>query len=283
MSVRPRRRSTSGSERKRPLSLSGATKVALAVSATAAVCLTAGVATGAIPGGGGKISACYTKIGGVLRVIDVEKASPERCTRFEESISWNQAGQPGPAGPAGPAGPKGDKGDKGEAGDRLSPEATTIQQQAEDTLSKAKLGKPKVSSKQAHQVANLEPAPGEAFQFLRSEKVQLADWFKTKQYTYLGRLVLPKGRFGVTLTARASATAGAPDYPSTYQGRVSCLVRTQATSDGAEGQGVIALQRAVTLQKAVNSVTLHCTGWAGALSNARLVATRLRKITTFGH
>jgi hypothetical protein len=237
------------------------------VVAVAALIAAAGGGALAQTGGGGVIEGCVSRTG----AIELITAENTACDATQQPIAWNQQG------------PKGDKGDKGEAGDRLSPEATAIRQQAEDTLSKAKLGKPKVSSKQAHQVANLEPAPGEAFQFLRSEKVQLADWFKTKQYTYLGRLVLPKGRFGVTLTARASATAGAPDYPSTYQGRVSCLVRTQATSDEAEGQGVIALQRAVTLQKAVNSVTLHCTGWAGALSNARLVATRLRKITTFGH
>ena len=45
---------------------------------------------------------------------------------------------------------------------------------------------------------------------------------------------------------------------------------------------MIALQRAVTLQKAVNTVSLHCTGWAAALSNVRMVAIRLRKITTTG-
>jgi Collagen triple helix repeat (20 copies)/Domain of unknown function DUF11 len=116
MSVRPRRRSSSRSKRKRALSLSAATKLALAVSTTAAVCLGVGVATGAIPGGDGTIRACYTKVGGVLRVIDVEKSPPERCTSLERAISWNQAGQPGPAGPAGPPGPKGDKGDRGEPG-----------------------------------------------------------------------------------------------------------------------------------------------------------------------
>lgn len=103
---------------------SGATRVALAVSITVAVCLGAGVATGAIPGSGGKLSACYGKIGGVVRLIDVEKTPPEKCTSLERAISWNQAGQPGAPGPAGAdgpggadgaAGPKGDKGDPGPA------------------------------------------------------------------------------------------------------------------------------------------------------------------------
>ena len=153
-----------------------------------------------------------------------------------------------------PAGPQGREGRPGRArrpalaggdGDPASRPRTRCR--------KAKLGKPKVSSKQAQKVVNLEPAPGEAFQFLRSAQVQLKDWFKTEEYTYVGRLVLPKGRLGMTLTARASATAGAPDYPSTYQGRVRCVVGTPRSSDSAEGQGVIALQRAVTLQKAVST------------------------------
>ena len=61
-----------------------------------------------------------------------------------------------------------------------------------------------------------------------------------------------------------------------------CVVGTSGSSDAAEGQGVIALQRAVTLQKEVNTVSLHCTGWAAAVSNVRMVAVRLRKITATG-
>jgi hypothetical protein len=101
---------------RRRLRFSGAAKIGLALSTTVAVLLGVSVATGAIPGQGGKISACYTKVGGVVRVIDVEKSPPQKCTTLENAISWNQAGQPGPAGPAGPLGPKGDKGDQGPAG-----------------------------------------------------------------------------------------------------------------------------------------------------------------------
>ena len=236
------------------------------VVAVAALIAAAGGGALAQTGGGAVIQGCVSRTGAV-ELITAENTA---CEPTQQPIAWNQQG------------PKGDKGDQGTPGDRLSPEATAIRQQAENTLSKAKLGKPKVSSKLAQEVVNLEPAPGEAFQFLRSAQVQLKDWFKTEEYTYMGRLVLPKGRFGVTLTARASATAGAPDYPSTYQGRARCVVGTSGTSDSAEGQGVIALQRAVTLQKAVNTVSLHCTGWAAALSNVRMVAIRLRKITTTG-
>jgi hypothetical protein len=80
-----------------------------------ALLLVGGVAFGAIPGAGGKIDGCYTKVAGVLRVID--KAKGEAClSRLEVPISWDQAGQPGPAGAAGPAGPPGAKGDKGDPG-----------------------------------------------------------------------------------------------------------------------------------------------------------------------
>jgi hypothetical protein len=238
---------------------------ALAVAVVALIVAATGGAL-AQTGGGGVIQGCVSRTGAV-ELITAENTA---CEPTQEAIAWNQQG------------PKGDKGDRGEPGDRLSPEATVIRQQAENTLAKAKLGKPKVSKKQAQEVASLDPAPGEAYQFLKSAQVQVKDWFKTEEYTYLGRLVLPRGRFGVTLTARASATAGAPDYPSTYQGRARCVVGAPGSSDSAEGQGVLAVQRALTLQKSVNSVTLHCTGWAAALSNVRLVAIRLRKITTTG-
>ena len=101
---------------RRRLRFSGAAKIGLALSTTLAVMLGVSVATGAIPGQGGKISACHTKVGGVVRVIDVEKSPPEKCTSLEKALSWNQAGAPGPAGPAGPTGPKGNPGDRGPAG-----------------------------------------------------------------------------------------------------------------------------------------------------------------------
>ena len=81
-----------------------------------------GVAVAAIPGDG-QISGCATKVGGVLRVIDVEKGQKCHAT-LETPIAWNQtgpAGAPGAAGPAGPTGPKGSRaaganGEQGPAG-----------------------------------------------------------------------------------------------------------------------------------------------------------------------
>ena len=80
-----------------------------------AVLVGGSVALGAIPGAGGKIDGCYTKLGGVVRVID--KAKGEACgSKLETPLSWNQAGAAGPAGPKGDTGPAGIKGDKGDAG-----------------------------------------------------------------------------------------------------------------------------------------------------------------------
>ena len=85
---------------------------------------TVGVASGAIPGAGGKVSTCYGKVGGVLRVIDAEKG--EKCSStLEKPLTLNQqgpkgdpgaAGAKGDAGAAGTPGAKGDKGDKGDNG-----------------------------------------------------------------------------------------------------------------------------------------------------------------------
>jgi hypothetical protein len=91
--------------------------------------LTGGVAYAAtsVIGGGGVIQSCYTKIGGVVRVVD----SASECKSFELPLSWNQKGPTGetgpqgpkgdtgdigPQGPAGPLGPKGDVGPQGTAG-----------------------------------------------------------------------------------------------------------------------------------------------------------------------
>jgi len=96
--------------------LTGATRVALPVAVVAAVAMLVGVATGSIPGTGGKIDACYTKVGGLLRVVDKEKAPVEKCTSFEKALSWNVQGAKGDPGPPGPPGPPGDQGDPGPPG-----------------------------------------------------------------------------------------------------------------------------------------------------------------------
>jgi hypothetical protein len=68
----------------------------------------------AIPGGDGRISGCYSRIGGALRVIDAERG--QACRATERLISWAQQGPPGPLGPRGLPGPQGPKGDTGETG-----------------------------------------------------------------------------------------------------------------------------------------------------------------------
>ena len=85
-----------------------------------AVAGTAGIAFAAIPGGDGKVSACYAKQGGALRVID--KAKGQSCRASERPLRWNQrglqgargvAGTPGAAGPTGPTGATGPTGPAG--------------------------------------------------------------------------------------------------------------------------------------------------------------------------
>ena len=94
------------------------TAIAVAVSAMGVAGFGA-VAFAAIPGEDGVISACYSRSGGSIRVID---ASVTNCKANETAISWNKEGPAGPAGadgavgPQGPAGPTGADGAAGPAG-----------------------------------------------------------------------------------------------------------------------------------------------------------------------
>lgn len=94
-------------------------RIGTALVAAAAVAALAGIAMAAIPGPGGLISACYTKSGGTLRVID---SSVTTCKSSETSLAWNQVGQQGPqgipgaqgeTGPQGASGPQGAQGTQG--------------------------------------------------------------------------------------------------------------------------------------------------------------------------
>jgi hypothetical protein len=79
-------------------------KSLVAALAGGAVALGAGLASAAIPGSDGQITACYVKGNGSLRVVD---AASSQCSRGEQTLVWNQQG------PQGPAGPQGEKGDPG--------------------------------------------------------------------------------------------------------------------------------------------------------------------------
>lgn len=73
--------------------------MAAAAGALAATAVS-GVAWAAIPDGGGVISGCYLKVGGILRVVDTSKN--ERCLpNLEVPISWSQRGPKGDPGAPG--------------------------------------------------------------------------------------------------------------------------------------------------------------------------------------
>jgi hypothetical protein len=92
----------------------GAMIAVTAATALAAVGV-ASVAIGAIPGGDGKIHACYNKSdGGRFRVVDADDA--QACKSMETPLVWNQQGVKGDTGPQGPQGPPGPQGEMGPQG-----------------------------------------------------------------------------------------------------------------------------------------------------------------------
>jgi Collagen triple helix repeat (20 copies) len=98
-------------------------RVALAITAVAALAVAGGVTYAVADiGGGGVINGCYKSQNGQLRLID---AASDSCHPSEKAISWSQTGpqgpkgdkgDPGPAGPPGPAGATGPAGPAGPAG-----------------------------------------------------------------------------------------------------------------------------------------------------------------------
>ena len=89
-------------------------RLALAVTAVAAVAI-AGAVTYAVAdiGGGGVINGCYKSQNGQLRLID---PASDSCNPSETAISWSQTGPQGPKGDTGPPGPQGPAGVQGPAG-----------------------------------------------------------------------------------------------------------------------------------------------------------------------
>ncbi|HYH59279.1 MAG TPA: hypothetical protein VD790_08675 [Thermoleophilaceae bacterium] len=70
-----------------------------------------GVTIASIPGPDGKVSACFKKRSGALRVIDPDRTKGRKklrkCVRGEKPVSWSQRGPEGPPGPQGATGPAG--------------------------------------------------------------------------------------------------------------------------------------------------------------------------------
>jgi hypothetical protein len=106
-------------ERDRRNRLSGPRWFGITVASMLALVAGSSVALGAIPGAGGVISSCYSKVGGYLRVIDADRSE---CKSGEFPLTWNQQGIQGPKGdtgdqgiqgPVGPAGPQGEQGVQG--------------------------------------------------------------------------------------------------------------------------------------------------------------------------
>jgi hypothetical protein len=98
----------------------GMRRVALAITAAAAVAIAGGVTYAlADVGSGGVINGCYKSQNGQLRLID---PATDSCNPSETAISWSQTGpqgpkgDPGPPGPQGPAGPQGIPGPVGPQG-----------------------------------------------------------------------------------------------------------------------------------------------------------------------
>jgi hypothetical protein len=83
----------------------------------AAVLAGGGIAGGAvyasIPDAAGAIHGCYKSTNGNLRVVDPPGST---CQVNEQSLSWNQTGQPGQQGPPGPPGSPGQQGPPGPSG-----------------------------------------------------------------------------------------------------------------------------------------------------------------------
>lgn len=68
-------------------------KVAVGVLGSIVLVLGGITAYAAIPAADGTITACMTKPGGTIRLIDAEHGAT--CKKSETKVEWNQAGQPG--------------------------------------------------------------------------------------------------------------------------------------------------------------------------------------------
>ena len=85
--------------------------VGVAVGAIVGGGIAGGIAYAVAPDAGGVIHACYSKLGGGLRVIN-----SGHCNALETALDWNQTGPVGPTGAPGPAGRDGTNGADGKDG-----------------------------------------------------------------------------------------------------------------------------------------------------------------------
>jgi hypothetical protein len=76
------------------------------IAIAALVVAMSGVAIGSLAPKNGKITACYSKRTGALRLVDAGK----KCRTSEQRVAWNQQGKRGLRGPRGRRGPAGDDG-----------------------------------------------------------------------------------------------------------------------------------------------------------------------------
>jgi hypothetical protein len=90
----------------------GGPRARLVLAAIAIAAVAAGIAVAAVPDRQGRITGCYAKKGGKLRLL----VRGNQCRRGETLIRWNQRGVAGPAGPAGLPGQPGPPGLPGAPG-----------------------------------------------------------------------------------------------------------------------------------------------------------------------
>jgi hypothetical protein len=87
---------------------------AFVLALAAVVIAVGGVAIGSVPGSNGLITACYSKHGGKMRIVDTSKRRKAgHCGGKERKLTWNQQGLKGDQGVAGTPGTPGTPGASG--------------------------------------------------------------------------------------------------------------------------------------------------------------------------
>jgi hypothetical protein len=231
-----------------------ATHRTLAIAAALAVAVPVTAAVAGIPSGDGTIAGCYSRVGGVLRVIDADAGQTCHATK-ETAIEWNQRGPEGPVGATGPrgaVGAQGPQGDRGPAGPTASSlagsyevngglllppiGAVTVVSLEHSPRSEGKLVMPFDGRVMASATVELwvrSLVPGTTPVTGASCELQIA-------YGSTYRSMHPSGAPGFHTTGRTSiaSVVGAADVPAgTYDVRVVC------SGQGSEDVEVRALRR----------------------------------------